>query len=207
MAWALSNHPESADRAVMCLDRLEQQPGLAPNRSCFRYVLKAIGKSSDRSSNIKAQSAFDMLQRMKASFASGNRRAEPSVHEYLSTLRAIGSSRTTESSLQEQMNAYELVEELFLDCLSRGALQFPDPASERDGYEQLCLQYLWAAFKLLPADEERNRTLQRVLRSCPAEVRGAPAVQRALHKVTFRRTYDATVHGASRRPTKKQGFT
>jgi hypothetical protein len=179
-AWARSKNPESGHRAMSILNRLEQQPGLAPIRSCYHYVLTAIGKSEDPN---KAQAAFDTLQRMKESSASGNRRIEPSIYEYVTALRAMGS---TAGSFDHKEKAYGLVEATLTDFLRRTAKPTPQVSSPQDldEYEQIYLQYLWAAFKLLLRGNRRDYAVQEVMRQCPKEVLSRSSIQLGLAKVT-----------------------
>jgi PPR repeat len=176
-AWALSNHPESGRRATAVLDRLEQQTEIQPNRACYLLTLKAIGKSSDPN---KAPSAYKMLQRMKADFARGNHRAEPSTDEYTTAIRAIGSTR---GSPEQRMQAYSLAEKTVLDFVQNSPLRETLPPPHREDYEQLFLQYLWAAYKLLPAGANRNRVVQNFVKLCPEDVVALPSMQDALAKV------------------------
>jgi hypothetical protein len=176
-AWALSNHPESGRRALAILERLAQQPGLVPNRSCFYFTLKAIGKSADPN---RAQAAFDTLQRMKDSFASGNQRAEPTVQEYTCAIRAIGS---VAGSFDARAKAHILAEEVVMDFIRNVARHSASLTSQHlDECEQLFLQYLWATFKLLPAGAPRNETVQKIMVHCPREVAKKPSIQLALAK-------------------------
>jgi hypothetical protein len=176
-AWALSNHPDSGRRATSVLDRLEQQTEIQPNRSCYLLTLKAIGKSSDPN---KARSAYKMLQRMKAAFARGNHRAEPSTDEYTTAIRAIGSAR---GSSDQQMHAYSLAERIVLDFVQNSPRRETLPLPQQEDYEQLFLQYLWAAYKLLPPGEHRNRVVQNFTKLCPQDVLALPSMQDALAKV------------------------
>jgi hypothetical protein len=177
-AWALSNHPESGRRATSILDRLEQQTYVQPNRSCYLLTLKAIGKSSDPN---KAASAYEMLQRMKESFERGNHRAEPSTDEYTTAIRSIGSAR---GSTEQRAQAYGLAERIVLDFVQNRSRRETLPSPQVEDYEQLFLQYLWAAYKLLPPGSNRNCVVQSFVKAlCPEEVLALPSMQDALAKV------------------------
>jgi hypothetical protein len=179
-AWARSSRPDGGLRATAVLDRLEQQPGLSPIRSCYYHALTAIGKSDDPN---KARAAFDMLRRMKESFAGGNRLAEPSVPEYATAIRSMGS---TAGSFEEKDKAYRFVEAALVDFM-RGAEaragQAPGPRHP-DEYEQLYLQYLWAAFRLLRPGGRRDEAVRGAMRQCPRDVLARSSVQLAVAKVT-----------------------
>jgi PPR repeat len=176
-AWALSNHPESGRRATSILDRLERQTYVQPNRSCYLLTLKAIGKSSDPN---KAASAYEVLQRMKESFAGGNHRAEPSTDEYTTAIRSIGSAR---GSTEQRAQSYGLAERIVLDFVQNSSRRKTLPPPQKEEYEQLFLQYLWAAYKLLPPNSNRNRVVQSLVKLCPEDVLALPSMQDALAKV------------------------
>ena len=180
--WAYSRDLEHCgERALALLDRLEQHSSLLPNRSCFHYTIKAVGRSNAED---KAATVFQLLQRQNRSYASGNRHARPSIVEYISAIRAIGSSKGT---MEARYKAYEVLEKVLVDW--RNA--FPNPSLKDQ--EDLYLQYLWAAFKLLNADASRDYIVIREIQDCPLQLLVQQNIRKAVTNVISRTAYYALV--------------
>jgi len=182
LAWSLSDRrAECGDRAVAILDRMEAKNAVLPNQSCYRQVIVAIGKSSDNAS--KAEKAYSILQRMnKAYYEQGNRHAKATSDVYVSLLRAIGATKGTN---EERSAAFEYARMALADFQQRTA------SSDGDEEEAVYLQFLWAAFKLLPLGEDRETAVQQALRRCPTNLLRTESMRLALSKVLSKATHKA----------------
>jgi hypothetical protein len=171
MAWAMSGEPEGGTRAIQLLDRMDQAHAKDPTapyprRSCYHYAMVAVGRSVDPT---KAARCYELFQRMKEAVAQGNRYAQPNEGTYTVVLR---SCTATAGSWEEKGAAFLVA----LQVLRHHQTEKPS--------EDVYLQFLQAAYRLLPADKERDRVLQEALHDCPEELLRSRRIQESLYKAS-----------------------
>ena len=180
-AWAWSEEPQCGDKAISILDRMERGTAMKPDRLCYTYAIKAVGRSDDPE---KANKAFSILERMRRAYEDGVRHAEPQSDHFVNAIRAIGSLTGTK---EHRETAFELTQRALSDYQSFK----PSKRNKRDmDDEAVYLQFLWAANKLLPASDSRHEAIKKSLRSCPSRILRSRSMKEALYKILPRDVCD-----------------
>ena len=155
-AWSRSQKPDSAERAVALLTRMEKayQNGQAfskPNGYCFNATMDAIAKSSLPD---KAPKAYDLLHRMIKEYKDGNKDAEPSVRSFSTVLNACA---YTNGTPEEKKEAFEIARKTFAELIES---DFGEPNVVT------YVNFLTCISKLLPRGLDRDMLVNSVFSEC-----------------------------------------
>jgi len=88
-AWAKSDRPDAASRALSFLDKAERIAYLRPNAIVYSTLLECLAKSRSRSA---AKAAEDVLVRMERLYREGKKEARPDAAAYANLINAYTKS-------------------------------------------------------------------------------------------------------------------
>ena len=185
LGWSLSNSPDAGERAMALLERMKvaasNDSGFPlPSQGCYNNTLAAVGRSR---SPVKANTCYEILEEMCQAVACGkNMYCRPSQDTFQIILQACASCT---SSDEEKMAAFRV-----LNKTMEIHMEQTSGSVKADGY----MQYLYAAFRLVPAGIERDEAVAAVFAlpeyPCPRTYLQNPTILDALKKTVSPGTFN-----------------